>query len=182
MALIGVLSDTHIRRGGKRQLPSRVFEAFNSVDLILHAGDLNTLQVVTDLEFIAPVFAVHGNNDDSEVMQSLVATRRVEVENCVIGLAHGDQPHDNDVRPLEDTPGNRQTAANALSHFEFEDDVNCVVFGHSHRPLIARRELNGRSILLFNPGSPTDKRYGPHYACGLLRVDGKRLDAELITW
>jgi putative phosphoesterase len=185
MTTIGVISDTHVRRGGKRQLPPRVFEAFTGVDLILHAGDLNTLQVVTDLEALAPVFTVYGNNDEWEVIHSVPATRRIPVEGCTIGLVHGDQRNiENVAKPVKPLTymGNRQTASYALSHFEFEDDINCIVFGHSHRSLVAWHEVNGRQILLFNPGSPTDKRYGPHYSFGLLRVEGKRLEPELITW
>ncbi|MDQ3813584.1 MAG: metallophosphatase family protein, partial [Armatimonadota bacterium] len=180
MTTIGLISDTHIIRGGRRQLPPRVFEVFDGVDFILHAGDLNILQVVTDLEAIAPTFAVYGNNDDWEALHTLPATRRMEVEQCVVGLVHGDQGRDSP-KPL-DFSGNRQTAANALSRFVFEDDVNCVVFGHSHRSLVAWHELCDRKVLLFNPGSPTDRRYGPHHSVGLLRVDGKRLEPELITW
>jgi uncharacterized protein len=185
MTTIGVISDTHINPGGRRQLPPRVFEAFAGVSFILHAGDLNTLQVVSDLETLAPVFAVYGNNDDWEATHRLPATRRIPVEGCVIGLVHGDQRNIENTagraKPLAYT-GNRQTAAYALSHFEFEDDINCVVFGHSHRSLVAWHPLNGRQILLFNPGSPTDKRYGPHHSFGLLRVDGTRLEPELIAW
>ena len=43
-------------------------------------------------------------------------------------------------------------------------------------------EVAGRKILLFNPGSPTDRRYAPHYGLGILRIDGTQLDPELITW
>lgn len=182
MTTIGVISDTHLRAGGKRQLPPQVFETFKGVSLILHLGDLNTLQVVAALEAIAPVIAVHGNNDDREAMQVLPTTRRVEIEQAVLGLAHGDRGVDTFVKALSDVPGNRQTAANALSHFEFEEDVSCVVFGHSHLPLIKWHECRGRRVLLLNPGSPTDKRWGPHYGCGLLRVEGRSLEAELTTW
>ena len=54
---IGVISDTH----GK--LRSTVFDAFEGVDLILHAGDIGGLDIITELEAIAPVQAVHGNTD-----------------------------------------------------------------------------------------------------------------------
>jgi len=180
MTTIGILSDTHIRPGGRRQLPPQVFTAFEGVDLIFHAGDLNTLQVVTDLENIAPVLAVPGNNDDWDVMSALPPTRTVEIERCIIGLAHGDRPN-----PEAHTKA-RDTAECALSHFR---GVDCVVFGHSHWPLIHWRRLPGIGrterdgmVLLFNPGSPTDRRRAPHFSCGLLRVDGRHIDASLTTW
>jgi len=185
MTLIGVISDTHIIPGRRRALPPIVFETFRDVDFILHAGDLNTLQVVTDLEAIAPTFAVYGNNDNWEAVHTLPATRRIEIEDCIIGLVHGDQKPDESVtgpaKPLG-FPGNNYTSGQALAHFASDEPIDCVVFGHSHRSLIAWLELRDRKVLLFNPGSPTDKRWGPHHSLGLLRVDGKRLEPELITW
>lgn len=185
MTTIGIISDTHIRSDGKRRLPPQVLAAFQAVDLILHAGDLNTLEVVAELEALAPVVAVRGNNDEREVLQRLPVTQRIPVEDCVIGLVHGDPGNTEiiagPIKPLEFS-GNRETAAYAVRHFQYEDDIQCVVFGHSHRSLVAWHEVEGRRVLLFNPGSPTDKRWGPHHSCGLLRVDGQRLDPELITW
>ncbi len=141
MTTIGVISDTHIKEGGKRQLPPEVFATFKNVDLILHAGDLNTLQVLGDLEAMAPVVAVYGNNDDWEAMRRLDTTQRIAVEDCVIGLVHGDVAAGPSVRPLGGAPGNNQTAAYALSHFP---DADCVVFGHSHWPLLQWLELSAR--------------------------------------
>jgi len=183
MTTIGVLSDTHILPGGRRQLPPIVFETFAGVDLILHAGDLNTLQVLGELEALAPVYAVRGNNEDAATYAALETTQRIAVEECVIGLTHGDLPAENSKpRPLQAATGNRQTAANALSHFADDATVNCVVFGHSHRPLELNVPVGGREVLLFNPGSPTDRRYAPDFSCGLLRVDGRSIQVELVTW
>ncbi len=50
-----------------RCIPKRVFEIFESVDYIIHAGDLVELAVIDELEQIAPVLAVHGNMDGLEV-------------------------------------------------------------------------------------------------------------------
>jgi len=182
MKTIGVISDTHISSHRRRVLPPQVFEHFANVDYIIHTGDLNTLEVVAELEKLAPVVAVTGNNDNAEAMNLLPPSRRFEVEQSVLGLAHGHVGIDNLVRPFADAPGNSQTAANAFSIFEFEDDVNCVIFGHSHLPLIKWHEHAGRRILLFNPGSPTDKRFGPHYALGLLRIDGVNIEPQLVKW
>jgi putative phosphoesterase len=182
MTTIGIISDTHIRAGGKRQLPPRVFDDFNGVSLILHGGDLTSEHVLTDLETIAPVLAVYGNNDGWELTARLPQARRIPVEDCIIGLTHGDLSANNQtVRPLE-FAGNRYAAAQAWSHFEHDGDISCVVFGHSHRSLCAWHEVAGKRVLMFNPGSPTDKRYGPHYSLGLLRVDGRKIEGEIISW
>lgn len=173
MTTIGVISDTHIKVGGKRKLPSQVFETFKNVDLILHAGDLNIYQVIRDLEKIAPVVAVYGNNDDEEVLQRLSQTREIKVEGISIGLTHGDI-------------GSGDTCpAIALSHFPTAD---CVVFGHTHTPRIewktiaATNENGSREVLVFNPGSATKKRRAPHHSCGLLHIEGRHIDAEIFSW
>ena len=182
MKTIGVLSDTHIYGRGRFRLPEYLLRAFQNVDLILHAGDVNIPDVLRELEQLAPVHAVFGNNDVDEICATLPATRRIEVEDCVIGITHGDvAAHGERAQPL-DFSGNRQTAANALSHFEFDTDVNCVVFGHSHRSLCAWHQTNSNRLLMFNPGSPTDKRFGPHHSFGFLRVDGESIKGELVTW
>jgi putative phosphoesterase len=168
MTKIGVISDTHVKEGGKRMLAPIVFDLFAGVDLILHAGDLNTMQTVRDLEAIAPVLAVYGNNCDWEALQTLPATREIVVEEVKIGMTHGDVGKGGD------------TIAKALSYFP---DADCVVFGHSHWPLIhwKKREIGGR-VLLFNPGSAGQKRKALRFSCGILQIDGKRIDAELKTW
>jgi putative phosphoesterase len=183
MTTIGIISDTHIRPGGSRQLPARVFEVFQGVDFILHGGDLTSINVLLDLEAIAPAFGVQGNNDDWGAISKLPATRSLTVEGCNIGMVHGHVPAGARAPRLE-IPGNTQTAGNALSHFldQGVPTADCVVFGHSHRPVIHWHEVEGCKILLFNPGSPTDRRYAPQYGLGLLRVTGTHLEPELITW
>jgi putative phosphoesterase len=183
MTRIGIISDTHVRESGSRRIPQRVFEAFRDVDLILHGGDLTAPRVLEDLGALAKVLAVQGNNDRSWP-GVLPISRRVEVEQVVIGLVHGDLPATGRPRPkpLDDAPGNRETGANAVSHFEFDDDVGVFVFGHSHRPFLQDREISGRVVLLLNPGSPTDKRYAPNFGVAVLKVDGAQCDAELILW
>ena len=180
MTTIGVLSDTHIKEGGKRQLPPQVFEAFQNVDLILHAGDLNIAQVVTDLEAIAPVLAVYGNNCDWDVVHALPQTREFEIEGVKIGLTHGDIG----LTSKGQQTNTLSTRWAALSHFP---DADIIVFGHSHRALIDWIEVPSasgdlRHVLLFNPGSALKKRGAPHHSCGIIRIDGRKIEPQLITW
>lgn len=180
MTTIGVISDTHIKIGGKHQIPPEVYAAFANVDLILHAGDLNTLQVVSDLEVLAPVLAVYGNNCDWDAVHQLPQTREFQIEGVKIGLAHGDIGSASALR-------SSSTRFLALSHFP---DADCVVFGHSHRPLIDWLEIadssnspkKTRRVLLFNPGSPTKKRGAPQHSCRILRIDGENIEPQLILW
>ena len=180
MQTIGVISDTHLSETGRRCIPGRVFDYFRDVDLILHAGDFTSRRAINDLEVVAPVIGVRGNNDPAHLQ--LPRSRRVVVEEVVIGLCHGDRGSSRHEKPLGQFPGNNSTAANALSLFEFEDDVNCLIFGHSHNPMLMWHRVEGREILLLNPGSPTDKRFGPNFGCARLTIDGANIEPQLWTW
>lgn len=152
--LIGVLSDTHIPARAST-LPGRVIEAFRGVDLILHAGDITTLAVLQRLSTLAPIEAVHGNVDPPEVSSVLPRTRIVALDNGKrIGLVHGNSG-----------PG-VSTLERARRTFEGQR-VDVIVFGHSHTPYCEWHD----GVLLFNPGSPTDKRRMKRASYGLLRVD-----------
>ena len=159
---IGILSDTHMPRRAKA-LPDELFAAFEGVELILHAGDLNTLEMLDPLKAIARVEAVIGNTDPWETCHKLPEQRLLTVEGVTIGLVHGH------VGPGQDTPDRaRRTFSEA----------RVVVFGHSHRPLI--RESDGQ--LLINPGSPTDRRTAPKHSCAILTIVDGQPSAELIDW
>jgi putative phosphoesterase len=184
---IGVISDTHLRFRGSRGIPPIVFERFEGVDLILHAGDLCVARAVDDLEALAPVVAVRGNNDGPEL--DLSESRRLELGGCIVGLVHGDRfargesdPQTGRSRVPSALPykGNTQTGAFALSHFP---DADVVVFGHSHRPLcVLHAREDGSQVLLLNPGSPTDRRFAAHFGIAILEVENGQASAEPILW
>ncbi|NLZ39076.1 MAG: metallophosphoesterase [Firmicutes bacterium] len=159
---IGVLSDTHIPTRAK-YLPAALFAIFEGVDLLLHAGDLVVEDVLMELKTIAPVEAVAGNMDPPSLKQKLGRKKILELAGFRIGLIHGDYGSER-----------HKTPQRALEAFEREQ-VDCVVFGHSHQPYLQKH--NG--ILLFNPGSPTDRRREPRPSCGLLTL-GKKISAEII--
>lgn len=156
--IVGVLSDTHVPDRA-RCLPPALFETFNGVDLILHAGDIACQEVLSELETLAPVVAVAGNMDPPELQARLPRRQEVVVGGYRIGLIHGHQLRG----PL---------AQGALRAFT---GVDAVVFGHSHRPLLETR--NG--VLLLNPGSPTDRRRSPRCTCALLFPGPSGLRGEL---
>lgn len=158
---IGVLSDTHMPRRAAGY-PEALLQAFRGVDLILHAGDLTTLRALEPLRALAPVVAVAGNTDDAAVRAALPTHRVIEAGGYRIGLTHGH------LGPGATTP---ERARNTFS------DVHVVVFGHSHAPCCEQRE----GVLLFNPGSPTDRRAQPLFSCGILHLDGPPW-GELLTW
>jgi uncharacterized protein len=146
---IGVISDTHIP--DFRQLPESIWQHFADVELIIHAGDLSILRVIAELETIAPVVAVQGNVEEEEVVLKLPIKREITIGHYRIGIVHilGDAHH-------------RERVARQ----EFPD-ARCVIFGHSHVPW--NQEYKG--LLLFNPGSATDRRRQPRCSIGMLYVD-----------
>jgi putative phosphoesterase len=160
MARIGVISDTHISSPA-RVLPAAVWQAFAGVDMILHAGDLTTLGVLRELGVLCPVHAVYGNCDPPEVVARLPDKLVVPIEGVRIGLIHGHRGQ------------GRTTPEVARRSFA---GVGCIVFGHSHAPLIETRE----GVLLFNPGSALERRRQPLTSCGLLHVAGDAIRAELV--
>jgi putative phosphoesterase len=160
-ATVAVISDTHLPRGARR-LPDACVERLRSADLILHAGDLSTLDVLAELQALGPpVCAVHGNIDAPAVRTALPERRVVEVAGARIGMVHDAGPAAGRLRRL------RAVFA----------DAHAVVFGHSHIPLHERDE---DGFQIFNPGSPTDRRRQPHHTMGIARVAGDQVDFELV--
>lgn len=156
--IIGVVSDTHISARAV-ELPGPLLKAFTGVDLIIHAGDITTLGVLDELARLAPVAAVAGNMDSREVYEKLGEARLLELEGFRIGVRHGHGGYGNiQARVLAAFPG-----------------AHCVVFGHTHTPYC---RMHG-GVLLFNPGSPTDRRLQPRVSCGLLRL-GSEIRGEII--
>jgi putative phosphoesterase len=157
---IGVISDTHVPHFNK--LPESIWEHFAGVELIIHAGDLSRLSVLAELETIAPVVAVQGNIEEDEVVRKLPVKREIVVGFCRIGVVHilGDSY-------------NREKVARQ----EFPN-VRVVVYGHSHIPW--NEERNG--LLLFNPGSATDRRRQERCSIGLLQIDdeARRVQGKII--
>jgi uncharacterized protein len=160
--IIAVISDTHLPRGDRR-LPDACLERIAGADLLLHAGDLMTVEVLRDLEAIGPpVVAVHGNMDTVDLRRLLPAERVVEAGGARIAMVHDAGPR-----------------AGRLERMRrrFGDRADAVVFGHSHLPL-HERATDGFQI--FNPGSPTERRRAPAHTMGMARADGGRLEFELI--
>ncbi|MDQ2652145.1 MAG: metallophosphatase family protein [Chloroflexota bacterium] len=163
-AVIGVLGDTHLLRGDVQSRLAPVLDLFRraTVDLILHTGDTGVLALLRVLEEIAPVAAVRGNADPIETLDALPDRVLIHVGTRTVLLLHGH---------LGKTA--LSTARRAAN-----DEIDLLVFGHSHQPLIDRE---GRTIL-FNPGSPTERRWNPHFGIGLITVTDERIAPDLILF
>jgi uncharacterized protein len=160
---IGVVSDTHLVNP-ERGIPDRVLDLLQGCDLILHAGDINRLWVLDELRQVAPVHAVVGNNDAPELQESLPVERYYKIGPHRIGLLHG--------HALE---GRRPATARNVALDRMRGVVDCVIYGHSHKPEIEHRE----GMLMINPGSPTQPRWAPAATIAILDV-GDLIGARLI--
>jgi putative phosphoesterase len=160
--LIAVISDTHMPRGTRR-LPEACVERIGAADLLLHAGDLMTVEVLRALEAIGPpVAAVHGNTDTAELRRLLPAERVVAAAGARIAMVHDAGPR-----------------AGRLERMRrlFGDRADAVVFGHSHLPL---HERAPDGFQIFNPGSPTERRRAPMHTMGMARAEAGTLKFDLI--
>lgn len=141
MALIGVISDTHGR------LDPAAYNALADCDHIIHAGDICNPAIIPELETLAPVTAVLGNNDYNEYGPEVGRYGRVKIEGVRFLVAH----YPSDVRVSKFGSG-------ALSAGDPIPDI--CVHGHTHLPrLDYGNEVRPASYVL-NPGSATLPRGG----------------------
>ena len=156
-----MLADTHAPRRWKA-CPPGVAAQLRGADLILHAGDVCTADVLDELAAYAPVRAVLGNNDRPDVA-GWGAAETLQFDLCGLRIA---MVHD--AGPSAGRP------ARLRRRFP---GAGLVVFGHSHIPL-DHTEAGQR---IFNPGSPTDRRRQPHGTVGVLEIAGGRVLSAAIV-
>ena len=160
-----VLADTHLRSGVdgsiRRWLPPAAEPYLHAADFILHAGDVLDGGVLERLRTYAPVHAVLGNND-LDLVGLLPQTLLLDLDEVRIGMVHDSGPG-----------ANRSTRLKRRF-----PDADVVVFGHSHAPINEKGE-DGQ--LLFNPGSPTQRRAQPSHSLGQILIDdGTIVDARIV--
>lgn len=157
---IGIISDTH----GWFHPNIPVF--FQDVDLILHAGDVGTMEVLDSLKALAPVRAVYGNVDGWDIRAECPEHNRFELEGLRFHMTH-----------IAGRPGRWQRGIGSLLAGDSPDIFIC---GHSHILQIERvGELGG--MLFINPGAAG--RQGMHQVKTCIRMtvsDGKAHQAEVI--
>ena len=137
---IGLIADTHMP-GALAQLWPQVLCGFSDVDLILHAGDLHTLDVVDELCEIAPTYVARGNSDLDIVDQRLKDSWMLELVGLNIGMMHH--------FPSPERKSSQVIHKYLDRHFPKKPDI--LIFGHTHFEGI----YNVDGILCINPGSPT---------------------------
>ena len=150
-----MLSDTHLRAGRPRRLPETVWAAIADCQLVLHAGDVVNAALLDSLDARhVPYHAVLGNNDDT-LRDALPERVQFDIEQVRVAMVH-------------DSGATKGRPARLRKWFP---DAQIVVFGHSHTP--CNEWHDGQ--LLFNPGSPTERRREPVHTFGVIDVDAGRV-------
>ena len=128
---------------------------FQQVEIVLHCGDLVDPLVLDVLGKFGKVYAVAGNMDPALVRAQIPEKRIVELDKFRIGMIHGSgSPQGISIRVRGQFAGEK---------------LDCIVFGHSHQPY--DRVEDG--ILMFNPGSATDRRFALKRTIGILHLEEK---------
>ena len=148
---IGVISDTH------GLVRPEVYKAFEDVDLILHAGDIGSRDVIIELEAIAPVKAVAGNVDVDlfgimgNKLTHKIGPRTIHLQHIVGNL-----------------PKRGKINGESVS--------DIIVFGHTHKPI---SQQMGKTLYL-NPGSAGPRRFNLPVTVGMLTLDDKSVKGEIV--
>lgn len=151
MKTLVIISDTH--NMGMGNMPSRVLNAMDEADYILHLGDGESDILALKRSYGGKVIAVRGNNDASGEKE-----RVVTIEGVKMLLTHGDLY-------------NVRTRLEKLLARAKEEGVDYVLFGHTHRALVT--EEGG--VTFINPGS---LKYTGTYCYG--NIGGGKLYAVIV--
>jgi putative phosphoesterase len=159
---VGLISDTHVPSRA-RCVPKKVFKLFENVDFIIHAGDLVKLDVIDELEQLAPVLAVHGNMDGPEVSGALPKMNSLKIYGWKIGVMHDP---------------NTMFGRSKMREIAKQNGFDAFVYGHTHN---ANIKWEGK-ILYVNPGSPTNpiSSFTNKPTVALLKITKEAITPEII--
>ena len=146
---IGLISDTHGR------LNDSVHDVFDGTDLIIHAGDVGSPEILNDLRRIAPLIAVRGNMDAGQWAKHLPSFELIEIGNHWVYVLHD------------------------LVHLDLEPSaagIDAVISGHLHKPSLSKKN----DVLFINPGSASLPRYHQPATVALFFIDPHSLDVQFI--
>ena len=143
---LGIISDTH------GLLRAEVFEVFKGVDRILHAGDIGSVEILSELEALAPVTAVWGNTDGFDLRARLPEVVNTRIEGFDFLVIHGHQ------LGVPTPEGLNRAYPNA----------EVIIFGHTHKPLLT---LVDQVVTVMNPGGAGPFRFGLPASVGILELE-----------
>lgn len=157
---LAVIADTHLTPTSKRDLPPLAWDEIAAADLVLHAGDITSPELLDRIESVTPVVAVLGNNDRD--LDHLPERWTDLVDGVRVAMVHDS--------------GATKGRARRMSRWFPNADL--VVFGHSHAP-VWQEGVEGQWLL--NPGSPTQRRRQPTHSMAVAVLDDGKIDTRLVT-
>ena len=145
---VGVISDTH------GLLRPEALNALQGSELIIHAGDIGSQEVLTRLRKLARVIAIKGNNDTGQWASRIPDFVNIRVNGMKAQLVHNLHDWENDSRAA----------------------VRIVISGHSHKPAIVTRD----DILFVNPGSAGPRRFKLPVTFAMLNLRDGDVNAAIV--
>ena len=160
MKKIIVISDTHIPNSAKA-LPPALIEEIKNCDLCLHAGDYVNKEVIDLIKKYTDFLGVCGNMDSSDIKKNLPEKKIIKIEEATIAITHGSGSYFNIEERIKKI---------------FSQTPDIYIYGHTHKA-ICKKE-NG--IWWLNPGSPTDTIFASYQSFGVIKIDKKSIEAEVV--
>lgn len=156
---IGILSDTH------GWIHPRLYNFFENVDEIWHAGDIGGIEVLDLLSDFKPMRAVYGNIDNAEVRSSLKEHLHFRTEKISVWMTH-----------IGGVPGNYDRR---VKEKIYKSPPDIFICGHSH---IAKVMFDKKAGCLYvNPGAAGYNGFHKYMTAIRVEIDGKNIhDMELI--
>jgi putative phosphoesterase len=149
VARLGIISDTH----GLLRPQAAAF--LQGCDRILHGGDIGNAEIIMRLSAIAPVTAIRGNNDKGAWAEGIPETELFEFSGIYVYAIH-------DLSLLDLDP----SAAG----------IQVVVSGHSHKPLIEKRD----GVVFVNPGSAGPRRFKLPISVADILIEGAAISSRIV--
>jgi len=151
-ASIGLISDTHYQ-DRLFKLPQSLADLWVDIDLILHAGDIGELSALDLLSKVAPVIAVHGNDEPDYIKKELPSQQILAINDLRILLWHSHYPDPEEEKAKR--KGTWRPKLERIANRGREVNAKIVVYGHTHVPMIYRHG----DMLLINPGALSSGSY-----------------------
>lgn len=147
---LAIISDTH------RLLRPELLTQLENVELVLHAGDIGSIKVLTELKEVIPTLAVIGNVDVKPWSKTIPDVIEKVIDGVKIKMIH-------DPEQIPDS--------------WFNDDTDIIIYGHTHKPLETKR---GNTLLL-NPGSIGPKRFNLPISFILMEIKEGKFTYEWVN-
>ncbi len=152
--LIGLISDTH------NILPEKIFNIFEKVDYIIHAGDVGSADILNELETIAPVKAVYGNMDSFPLVSDYNRMETFSLGGWSFCLIHAIS----------------SPRSFAYELFKMQKEIDIVIFGHTHQ----KEHTVFNEIQFINPGSASKPRHSVKGSVALLQLNKNEIEVRFV--